>query len=129
MESQSFNTERRYLLTTKQTILLTHKVSSSKTNTALLSSAIKEILMASSRLTPEASLSSKGRDSHLNQKDQLPEVGPIRIDLVQIVTVRRLFIQKILKAKLSLIAEASPHQSMSVIQRLTKLRRTNRTDL
>jgi len=129
MESQSFNTERRYLLTTKQTILLTHKVSSSKTNTALLSSVIRGILMESSRLTPEDIPSSKGRENHLLLGDQLLKEDPIRLDLVQIVTVRKLFILKILLAELSLIAKTNLNQSMSVIQRLTKLRRTTRTGL
>jgi len=85
--------------------------------------------MASLRQTPEDSPSSKGRESHLHLKDQLLKESPIRIDLALIVTVRRLSTLKILVAKLSLIAEASLHQSMSVIQRLVDQRKTAKTGL
>lgn len=114
---------------TRRCILKTLKETPRWTKMALLSSVIRGILMESSRLTPEDIPSSKGRENHLLLGDQLLKEGPIRLDLVQIVTVRKLFILKILLAELSLIAKTNLNQSMSVIQRLTKLRRTTRTGL
>jgi len=97
------------------------RLSIPKTLKATLTSIAKAVLFLNTKLTllagPKRMLTTSLSSSGSRNNNLLP------------VTAKRLSTLKILKAKLSLITEASPPQSMSVIQRPADQRKTTKTGL